>query len=557
MGEPARSFATSAVARAVRHRAPSSLAGGRLLRTVGPAFAVAFLALLILPTTGGAPPIGPVGGPLLPVQGALSAPTLSLVNVSVVATTSPGFWGVNVRPYYPLGAEESTAFAASGLHFVRWPGGAVVDRYNVSANTIYNDDGTSYLPPTNVSEFAQWCRSVSCRAIVGLPAEINDPATAAYYVRYIEQTVGFIPDSWEIGNEPAVWTHFGSSWSTWTVTQNTNATPSGYAQLLHRYIAAIRSVDATAHIVAIGGLGTGAWGETSWIQAAVRSNGPNLSAISIHVYPAGGSTPSAVTTQQFFATLASASSLPSRVPSDRAAISAACHTCHIDLIASEMGSGTAGGPFDSYMSGFTVVPFLAAEFVQALTINLTQADLFAFEGTYGGSILNETGKASVVATLYRSFLVPLRTQVLQSNLTNVARGFYVAATRAPVGGASAILLANTNVSASLTLQLRIPGTSPGTGSFMTWNGNGAAPSSTSWGGALPASFRVGPQSVGLIVLNGGILWNGVMPTPPSPSLSLALSLPPQTLQGILGLAAPTSLTFPCWAVAAARRKDEC
>ncbi|MCI4340402.1 MAG: hypothetical protein L3J73_03950, partial [Thermoplasmata archaeon] len=464
----------------------------------------------------------------------------------------------NVRPYYALGADESAAFSSSGLQVVRWPGGAVVDRYNVSANRIYNDDATSYFPPTNVSEFAQWCRSVSCRAMVGLPAEINDPATAAYYVAYIEKTVGFVPDSWEIGNEPTVWTHFGWSWSSWTTAQNQNATPSTYAQMLHRYIAAIRAVDPAARIVGLGGLGTGAWGETSWISAAVRANGANLSGVSIHVYPAGGSTPSVATPQQFFGTLTSPSALAVRVPADRAAIAAACRTCHIDLIASELGSGTDGGPYDAYMAAFPVVPYLAAEFVQALSLNLSQVDLFALEGTYDGSILNDSGVASSVATLYHTFLLPLRSNIVATNLTSLSRGFYVLATQAPIGGASAILVANTNLSAAMTFQLQIPGVTSGTGSFTTWTANGPAPIRASFAGAPPASFKVGPESVGLIVLNGGIVWDRPTPSPPTGSfgLGLALALPAPTVQGILSLAAPTSLTFPCWAVAAARRRRE-
>ncbi|MCI4360149.1 MAG: glycoside hydrolase family 5 protein [Thermoplasmata archaeon] len=522
-----------------------------------PAVVVAIVALLTFPGTIAGGGIGSGQTPTLPIQGTPAAgPTLSLANATVASSPSPTFWGADVRPYYALGTDESTAFSQSGLQFTRWPGGSVVDRYNVTSNALYFDDGAFYAPPTDVAAFAQWCVAVGCHAIVGLPAEIDSPATAAYYVSYIERTVGFTPDYWEIGNEPAVWTHFGTPWAHWNTSQNTNATPVSYAQLLHAYISAIRGVDPNARIVGLGGLGTGAYGETTWITAAVRANGANLSAVSIHVYPAGGSTLTNASASDFYATLTDPSSLLQRVPLDRAAIAAVCRGCHVALFASELGSGTEGGVFTPYMAGFAVVPYLAAEFAQALTLNMTQVDLFSFEGSYDGSILNATGDTTEVATLYQSFLATLRSQVLATNLTVPSRGFYVLATRSPAGGATAVLLVNTNVSATFSLQLRVSGATPSPGYFSVWNATTGRPATSSWASSAPTSFSLGPEGVGLIELDGGIVWGRALPRHPGPSLGLALALPPSTFEGILGLAAPTSMTFPCWAVGTARRKGQ-
>jgi len=528
----------------------------RVAGAILPFAALLLLGLLTLPSTGANGGFGPSAGPLLaPAPGAAAGPTLSLANATVASSEPAGFWGVNVRPYSSLGADASSAYAASGLEFVRWPGGAVVDRYNVTSNEIYNEDGTTYVPPSDVSDFAQWCRSVACHAIIGLPAEIDRPSTAAYYVAYIEQTVGFTPDYWEIGNEPSIWTHFGSPWNQWTASQDQNATPSTYAIVLHQYIAAIRTVDPQARLIGLGGVGTGSYGESSWISAAVRENGPNLSAISIHVYPAGGASASSVSVQQFYSTLSGNSALSVRVPTDRAAIGAACPLCHIALIVSELGSGTGGGPDNAYMAGFAVVPYLAAEFAQALQLNLSQVDLYAFESSYAGSMLSPSGQPTDVGTLYRTFLEPLRSEVLASDLTDPARGFYVLATRAGSGGATAILIANTNVTSTLSFQLRLPWVSPSSGSFTVWSPAESMPGTSTWTAPSPTSYRVGPESVGLIVLNGVSVWSHASPTATAPVLGLQLALPPTTAQGLLAFAAPTSLTFPCWAVATARRKD--
>src|SRR4029077_6850449 len=110
------------------------------------------------------------------------------------------------------------------------------------------------------------------------PAEIDSPSTAAYDVAYTEQVLQFRPAYWEIGNEPAIWTHFQLPWSEWAPAQNLNATPVQFAQVVQRYVTAIHAVDPSAAIIGLGGVGTGAYGETPWITSTVRLNGPNLSA---------------------------------------------------------------------------------------------------------------------------------------------------------------------------------------------------------------------------------------------------------------------------------------
>ena len=529
-----------------RRRAPHPAPWRRALALSVP-IALATLALLPLPPAHAlsVTPPRPVGA---------VATSLSFSSAPSDPAISSAFWGANLRPYYALGSTQSQTFDASGLSYVRWPGGAIADRLNVTANLIYNDNGTSYAPPTSSSAFVSWCQSVGCRAIVGLPGEIDRPATAAYYVAYYEKTLGFTPAYYEIGNEPSVWTHYGTPWSGWNVSQATNATPVAYANLVHAYIAAIRSVDPTARFIGLPGLGTGAWGEPTWIRASVRLNGPNLSAVAIHVYPAGFVTGTNGTLAQFYATLGSNSSLGVRVPPDRAAIAAACARCSIDLVASELGSGTAGGPFNTWMDGYAVVPYLAEEFEQAIALNLTNVDVFALQSSYGGSLLTPTGNATNATTLYHEMLSRLLPRFVPSTLSVSANGVSALVTRNVATTSFAILVVNTNLTANATLALNARNQTLVTGARWTWNATSSGPLLLSWVGAVPPLLHLGPESVALILLNESIttshatLWNLAGGVPPG------LAIPTLSAASLLGLAAPTSLTFPCWAVAQRERR---
>src|ERR1700686_1811758 len=157
--------------------------------------AVAIVALLI---SGGAgavyllvrtpPPPAPVTLPA----------TLSIDPHHRLAVLSPGFWGINTRPQAAPSAAVTLAVQSSPVRYIRWPGGLVAERYNLTANVLTNDAGGVYGPPVNLSSFVSWCRQLGCHAIVQLPTEIASPATAAYEVAYAEHVIGFSPDYWEL-----------------------------------------------------------------------------------------------------------------------------------------------------------------------------------------------------------------------------------------------------------------------------------------------------------------------------------------------------------------------
>jgi hypothetical protein len=536
-------FIRRARSRALLHpaRAHRGMLGVAVLASV-------LFVLGALPGPGTAAPLPPVTSPVLP--SVASAVSLSIPRAPPLAQLAPDFFGANVRPFYALGPVQSQAYQAAGLGLVRWPGGGIADRYNVTANRIYNDNGTYFAPSSSTSTFVSWCRSLHCAAVIGLPGEIDSPATAASYVSYIEQTLHFVPTAWEIGNEPAVWTHAGTAWTSWTTTQNQNTTPLGYAALVHAYIAAIRAVDPSARFVGLPGLGTGAYGEATWINATVRVNGPNLSAVSIHVYPAGGATVVNPTLAQFYATLAGPSSLAARVPADRAAIRAGCPSCSLSLMVGELGTGTDGGPFDAFMAGFPAVPYIAAELANAIGQNLSATSLYALQGTYDGSLLNGTGHTSPVGSLYATLVSSVGRSVLPFSATGAPVSLAVSVTRNPGTHAITILAANTNASASLSLRVQGAGVPALAGGVLwRWNGSTAQPTATPWLGNVPPALVVPASGVGILVLNA----SRVQPTLGSavPWWDLArpnLSFSGVTITSLLGFVAPTSLTFPCWAM---------
>ncbi|MCI4328952.1 MAG: hypothetical protein L3J86_05145, partial [Thermoplasmata archaeon] len=289
---------------------------------------------------------------------------------------------------------------------------------------------------------------------------------------------------------PAIWTHFQVPWSRWNGGQDTNATPASYALLVRQYVQAIHRVDPAAPIIGLGGVGTGAYGETSWISATVAENGPNLSAVAIHVYPAGTPPSGTATLAQFFSNATGAHSLAARVPADRAAIRSACLTCTtLALLVTEYGSASSFGSFSQYAFGFPQVPFVASEVIQGLDLNVSQMYLRQVETPHAGSWIDgSTGYLHPLYTLYSELLPMLGPIVVPTTVAPADPGVTTVATESVPNGSRTILVDNTNVSTSVTLQLDSTLEVAGPDIVWSWNQSSAAPverngiwnSSTEW-----------------------------------------------------------------------------
>ncbi|HEV2231217.1 MAG TPA: hypothetical protein VGS18_03430 [Thermoplasmata archaeon] len=250
------------------------------------------------------------------------------LNTSLTISSTPielasGFWGTTISSRVPLFANESYLVNATQDRTVVWPGANAGDQYDPFTNLTWTDGNQATLALTTEVQFINWCRTVHCNAIFEAPGEIDNPQLAAALVNYTEKTLAFHPVAWEIGNEPGFWNHWGQPWGTWT-SKTTAPTSTQYAWEVWNYERAMRLADPTISIIGLPGVGKTLSGDSiaHWISQVIKVDGPNISAIAIHVYPDLSTQND--TLAQFYHTLAKSNiqSIPARVPALRSAIAA-------------------------------------------------------------------------------------------------------------------------------------------------------------------------------------------------------------------------------------------
>ena len=366
-----------------------------------------------------------------------------------------GFLGVNARADAPLTPAALAGLNGTDVRTLRWPGGGLGDRMDPVANggsgVVYNDSGGATSPSTTLAEFVQWCRSISCQSILTLPAEINSTATELAIVNYTERNLGFTPTYWEIGNEPAEWRHFGVPWANWNASQNLTTTPDQFAQLVQRFVGALRSVDTTTDIIGIGGIGHSAVPQSRWISGVVSRDGPNLSAVAIHVYPAGPGFPSS-DLRNWFASLWGGSALPSRVPTTVGIVQTACPTCRLNVVVDEFQTGTQLTSATA-LSGGALATSIGAEIIQALPLPLQSLDYYNFESYTPGAWFTPSGASSAASSLYSGLAAQLGPIAEQLNVTSAAHGLLAAEGGATPSAMNNLLLVNSNTSFGFHLNL--------------------------------------------------------------------------------------------------------
>ncbi len=457
------------------------------------------------------------GAPVEPaMSGAQSGTLVGKVSVSLSgprSPLSPAFWGADVRVYNAVGSTQAGLWNATPLGYVRWPGGAVADGYNFSANVITNGGGGTFNPPQDEKMFVSWCRTVHCQAILQVPAEINDPATAAYYVAYTERTLGFHPAYWEIGNEPGLWKHFGVPWAHWGTIPGQPITPAAYAQVVHSYINSMKAVDPTLRFVGLPGTGLGGSGETTWLTDTVQLNGRNLSAVAIHVYSAGRGPATGATLSGFLGSLYGKGSLGHRIPLDRQAVAQACPKCGpIPIIVTEFGSGISGGTYDAYMASYPQAPYIAASLVQGITLNVTNIDLFSFQGAYPGSLLDGSGAPHPLYWLYADVLSNFGSTVVPAPNTFGSEGVFSAAALDASAQHAVLFVVNANATHPIAFDLSgMP--LNGSGTVWSWNASTSTPVVRTVAGPLPTTWTV--PAAGLLMLRTTIGSSGGGSPPPT------------------------------------------
>jgi hypothetical protein len=248
---------------------------------------------------------------------------------------SSDFWGTTVTPRAHVIPGESSLLGSTTTRTIVWPGANAGDYYNPLNGSLYTEihtygkHGRGYGHQwTNVSqsgtseaEFVQFCESINCTAIFQVPAMNDNASFAAEIVNYTEKTLDFHPAYWEIGNEPQLWHWTGVPMQDWPIGNGTipttKETPLGYALLVQKYIAYMRTADPHIKIIGLPAAGRpDPQPVENWIAPVVAIDGPNISGVAYHDYPAGTRGPGAdqaATLQNYYGAINGKAGLPMRM----------------------------------------------------------------------------------------------------------------------------------------------------------------------------------------------------------------------------------------------------
>ncbi len=420
----------------------------------------AVLAVMVLMIVSGG--WAGLGGSSLPTTAGTTAQAslstgIDILPLSSATPISPEFWGINLEPTRPFNVSDAHALATTPVTYIRYPGGVTADEMNYTSGIITNATGVASHAATPPGNFTKSCEAIRCHAIFDLPAEIARPATAAYYVSYVEHTLGFTPSYWEIGNTPSAWNHYDQPWSTWATAPKSKVTIPEYTSLLLNFTAAVRAVDPTTPIIApaIGqGTSNGIPTCSTWCGPVVASDGANLSGVPVHSYvadlvPADTSLPS------YFSRLTtSLYALPTVVPTYRAIIAhnfsgtLPLFLDEVGVVNSFTGSQETFGNYTKQLYGGL---FQAAEVTQLLALDVANVDWFAWASTSGfGWYGLGGGPWSPTGQVFQTFMTQLYGQYDPTTVLGSST-LYAAATTD--GTNLSLLVVNVNTTGSFSFPL--------------------------------------------------------------------------------------------------------
>jgi hypothetical protein len=439
-------------------------------------------------------------------------PPTTLSESLTVENSSTGnlssFWGVGVDAGTPL-ASAASEVQGTPITWYEYPAGKLADSFNMTNGQIWIN-GYPEWEGSNESMFVHWCESISCHAILAVPGEINDSANAAYEVWFTEQVLHFHPAYWQVGNEPAGWEHLNIPWKSWLVNDSSSASPGQYAAVVHSYVGAMLAVDPTLQILGLPGVGAGSASDVPWINATVRLNGPNITGVAIHDYPAE-SGPSNATVAKFLAQLTNtASSVALRVVKDRDALQNLSPTHPLKLFVDEFGSGTGTlGTWQPYMQTYPQVPFVAGELISMMETGVFNAELYDLRSAYNGSLFNLTGVPRAVDSLYTQLLPHFDPTLVQTVVSHPQTSLLEQASESNASNSVTLLAVNTNTVDDV--QLTVNGSIfPSEGSYSTWS---AENSSSSPDGTFSEATGFGATSNWTLLPEEVLLVSVCRPTP--------------------------------------------
>jgi hypothetical protein len=463
----------------------------------------------------------PVLEKLRPYATTIAVLTLIIVVSTVVVTIAPRIVGTNsptidgVLSIGPVVAEPPSTLWAVGAHAVkidntsvsaqlnetpityfRWGGGG--DNANQTTSLSYSSNGTASPLNATDASFVKFCKSRDCRAIFTVPGEINDPGAAALTVSYVEHTLDFDPAYWSIGNEPQEWTHFGIPWTSWRWTDESVPTPAEYAVTVQRDIAAMRTVDPNIRVIGIQSA-SGGVPSANWLTPLAALDGPNLSAIAYHSYPASIA-PSGGTLDDFLSDGFS-HGFPSDYAATEAAVARGCPSCHIPVFVDEY-NGASAGIYSPFVQSYPDVPLVAAAVARGLQENVSQFSFFDLQATTGllsFGLLAQNGSIRPTFGLYSYFFRNLSVGAVD-NTTILGNPGDIAAVVATNATTTSLLVANVNPLDNLQLSLNGSGF-PLSDSATSWSWNPNEPLpvvATYAAGQMPSSWLIPAEGILLV-----------------------------------------------------------
>ncbi|MCI4365806.1 MAG: hypothetical protein L3K10_07110 [Thermoplasmata archaeon] len=460
-----------------------------MVRSYSLAVPLAILAVVLLAIPGTLATRGVGNGVTASSQLTPSTPGTATVAFTLLPpyNLSSIFWGSTISPRALLLPHEADLVNATPIRTLVWPGAAAGDDYDPfyhgTAGGLWASNNTVTHAETNESEFVAWCRQIHCQAILQVPGEINNTTIAREIVNYTVSNVpvfingtkyqglNFRPAYWEVGNEPGLWANWNQAWGHRSrVAQN--LTPNAYAEEVRTYTIAMDQADPTytPPMIGLPGLGKGAYGGSGqWINATIDVNGPNLSGIALHVYPAAkylptGTMPAKPDLSLFYASQEGAVSMERRIYEEANVAKKACHnaTAHpncrgglIPVFVTEFGSALS---FDQFGNDSIRFPGALAETVEAIQgMNFTgtsfaNMDLFGTVFNTSNSLLGLKGVPRPSYIVYSQILSHLGSEAFsvnvatnRSDVTNLS----AVATLTPSGSGNRhdFLVVNTNVTA--------------------------------------------------------------------------------------------------------------
>ncbi len=196
------------------------------------------------------------------------------------ALYSQNIYDQNRAEYVPTADATYVAYLAA-LHpaYLRWPAGYYSQTYTFMPD---GPEGQYNMTPSLLAAFMDLCKRSGAAPMLTVNISTASAANAAAFVTYVNKTMGYNVQWWEIGNEPDV--------------NGLDAThsPQIYAAQYAAFAAAMKQADPSIHLAgAVLETGEDILGEhdsTDWLTPILEAAGSNMNAVSWHYYPLYSST---------------------------------------------------------------------------------------------------------------------------------------------------------------------------------------------------------------------------------------------------------------------------